>query len=408
MAEHPITPPNADPRRSTIPWGRVLRSIARWALVSGALWLVVWILSRAGATLTPFIIGLVLAYLLLPIVKRLDKRMPRWASITAVYLVGLILFELVLVFVVPPAANQVEAFARNVPTWVEAGNTFVNQQIARFQASASPEVQQQVEQQVANIQDTLQQNASTYAQRVGGFLLNSVVSIFQTISFLLGFLIIPFFLFYILLDTNKLPDAINKLLHKNIRNDFWNIWKITDGVFGRYIRGQLLLGLIVGSASFIGLTAINLFLDNDVPYTVLLAIIAGIGEMIPVVGPILSAIPAIAVAVTGGPPSIIAVIILYVLIQQLENQILVPRIVGEILNLHATILMALLVIAASVGGLLLVILSAPLAAIGRDIFIYLHRRLNEPPQAPDVAIAGLLRDETEPRKPARKARVIPS
>lgn len=378
-------------------WGRILRTVARVALVLGALWLVGWILWNAGATLTPFIIGLVLAYLLLPIVKRLDRFMPRWASITTVYLVGLILLELVFVFVVPRAVDQISAFARNVPDWFNSANAFVIEQIDRFNRNASDEVRAQVNTQVQNIQGILQRNATTYAQNVASFLFTSIQGVFATITFLLGFLVIPFFLFYILLDTSKIPNAINGLLHEKIRADFWNIWQIVDGIFGRYIRGQLILGLIIGSASFIGLTALNLFFGFDIPYTVLLAIIAGFGELIPVVGPILSAIPAIAAALAAPSPlgAVTAVIILYVLIQQLENQILVPRIVGNTLRLHAAILMALLVIAGGVGGLFLVILSAPLAAIGRDVFVYLHRRLREPPQPPALAIQGLLLEQQE-------------
>lgn len=399
---------NPPPRQveSSIDWPTLLRTIARWALVIGALWLIGWILWQSGVALTPFVIGLVLAYLLLPIVKRLDRYMPRWASITAVYLVGLILFELVLVFVVPPAANQISQFGSNIPTWFQEGNDFVNTRIQEFQRTASPEVQEQVNTQVQNIQNTLQRNATTYAQRIGAFILTSISSIFATISFLLGFLIIPFFLFYILLDTGKLPGAINRLLHPRIRADFWNIWNIVDGVLGRYIRGQLVLGLIIGAASFIGLTVLNMF-GFDINYTVLLALIAGIGELIPVVGPILSAIPAIAVAVASGPSAVGAVIVLYVLIQQLENQILVPRIVGNTLKLHAAILMALLVIAAAVGGLFLVILSAPLAAIARDVFIYLHRRLDNPPLTPEAAINGLL-PEPEPPRPSKRPKQVTS
>lgn len=378
------------------------RLVARWALVVGALWLVTWILRRSGATLTPFIIGLVLAYLLLPIVKRLDRYMPRWASITTVYLIGLILFELVLVFVIPPAVNQVQQFTSNIPTWFERSNQFVNNLIADFQRSAPPEVQEQVNTQVRNAQQTLQRNAAGYAQSLGEFVLNSVIGVFQTITFLLGFLIIPFFLFYILLDTGKLPKAIDVLLHPRIRPDFWNIWRIVDGVFGRYIRGQLVLGLIIGVTSFIGLTVLNLFGFN-IRYTVLLAIIAGIGELIPVVGPIISAVPAVLVAIGDGWSAVGAVVVLYALIQQLENQILVPRIVGNTLKLHAAVLMALLVIAGAVGGLSLVILSAPLAAIGRDVFIYIHRRLREPPQPPALAIADLVPEE-EPEQPVRQSR----
>lgn len=379
--------------------------IARWALVIGALWFVGWILWRSRTTLTPFIIGLIMAYLLLPIVKRFDYSMPRWASIALAYSIGLLVIVPLSIYVVPRIADQVSSFAQQVPVWFDAANAFVRDRIDYYQQNASPEVQAQVNEQIQKIQATIQENASTYAQRVGEFLLGSLVGIFQTITFVLGFLVIPFFLFYVLLDTNKLPKAINRMLHPNIRADFWNIWQIVDGIFGRYIRGQLLLGLIIGTASFVGLTVLNLF-GFGIPYTALLAIIAGFGELIPVIGPILSAIPAIAVALSADNPgqTVIAVIVLYVLIQQLENQILVPRIVGNTLRLHAAILMALLVVASSIGGLLLVILSAPLAAIGRDVFIYLHRRLREPPVPPEVAAADLLSEQEQPAKPKRLPR----
>ncbi len=397
----PPAPPPPD-------WPRLLRALARWALVGGTLYLLGWLLWRTAGTLTPFIIGLVLAYLLLPIVKRLDRFMPRWASILTVYLVGLVLLELVFLYVVPRVAEQVSSVAISIPDWYDGSYSWVNRLIDQFNQNTSDDVRALVDEQIQRISQTLRANAATYAQSVAQFLLNSVVGIFETLAFLFGFLVIPFFLFYVLLDTNKLPRALDKVLHPRLRDDFWNIWEILDGVFGRYIRGQLLLGLIIGLMSFIGLTVLNLVFSFNIPYTSLLAIVAGVGEMIPVVGPILSAIPAIIAAFGAGEnwiTAVIAVIVLYVVIQQVENQVLVPRIVGNSLRLHPAMLMALLVVAASVGGLGLVILSAPLAAICRDVFVYLHRRLREPPQSPAQALAGLvIGDDVQPSaKPRTRA-----
>jgi predicted PurR-regulated permease PerM len=265
----------------------------------------------------------------------------------------------------------------------------VERLIARFQREASPEVQQRVNEQIQRIQETAQQNATAYTQRVATFLLNSVLRIFQTLTFLLGFLIIPFFLFYILLDSNRLPRALNRMLHPRIKDDFWNLLRIVDTIFGKYIRGQLTLGLVVGVMSFVGLQGLNLA-GYEVRFTVLLALVAAVGELIPVVGPILSAIPAIIVGATDGAGTALAVTVLYIVIQQVENQVLVPRIVGNTLRLHAAILMALLVIASQVGGLLFVILVAPLTAIARDVFIYLHQRLEDPPVPPEPAINHVL------------------
>src|SRR5688500_13108386 len=84
--ELPFPPPG-------INWPVVLRALARWALVLGLVALVLALLGRAGGALTPFVVGLVMAYVLLPVVKRLDRFMPRWAAVTAVYLAGILLLE---------------------------------------------------------------------------------------------------------------------------------------------------------------------------------------------------------------------------------------------------------------------------------------------------------------------------
>ena len=217
------TPEDVRARPPDLPpdWPRLLRALGRWALVGGALYLLGSLLMRTGGTLTPFIIGLVLAYLLLPIIKRLDRIMPRWASIVTVYLVGLVLLQLLFLYVVPRVAEQISSFAGSVPDWYEGTNSWVLGLIDQFNQNTSNEVRTLVNEQIQRISQTLQANASTYAQNAAQFVLNSVVGIFETLAFLLGFLVIPFFLFYILLDTTKLPRAIDRVLHPQVRDDFW-------------------------------------------------------------------------------------------------------------------------------------------------------------------------------------------
>lgn len=391
-------------RRPSIGW----RTIVRRVLVAAALVAVAAILWLSRAALTPFIIGLVLAYLMLPLVDRLDNRLPRWAAILIVYLVWFGALGIALAYIIPPAVNQIGQVIESAPEWYRQGREQGQILIDRFYDEASPDVQARVEEQVARIQQTAQQNATAYTQRVAEFLFNSVLRIFQTLTFLLGFLIIPFFLFYIMLDAERLPRSINRMLHPRIRDDFWNLLRIADTVFGKYIRGQLTLGVIVGVMSFLGFMGLNAA-GYNVQFTVLLSLVAAVGELIPVVGPILSAIPAIIVGATDGSRTAIAVAILFIVIQQIENQVLVPRIVGNTLKLHAALLMALLVIASQIGGLFLVILVAPLSAIARDAFLYVHRRLNEPPIPPAAAIADILteKDAPAPVPAPRRAAVTP-
>ena len=157
------------------------------------------------------------------------------------------------------------------------------------------------------------------------------------------------------------------------------VLKITDNVFGNYVRGQLILGLMVGGSAFLGLHALSLLGIEGIHSTLLLGIFAGITELIPTIGPIIGAIPAVIMGLFMSWKATIAIVLLYVLIQQIENAVLVPRVTGNALNIYPAILMLVLV-ALSQFGLLWAILAAPLLALARDLFRYVYGRFADPPR----------------------------
>ncbi len=200
----------------------------------------------------------------------------------------------------------------------------------------------------------------------------------NTLTFLIGFLIIPIWLFYVLNDHAQAAVLVDRLLPPRARPDFWNIWGLADEVFSDYIRGQLLLGLAVGTMVGLGLLLLRL-LGFDVRYILLLAIIAGITELIPIIGPIIGAIPGVLIGFFGGEGGLqagLAVLVVYIVVQQLENNLLVPRIIGESVGVHPAILTVILIAMGQVFGLLGVVLAAPLTAIARDLFVYVYQRLD--------------------------------
>lgn len=365
------TPP---PARQIPSW----RTLSRWSLTAFAFWLIGWMLWRTGGQLLPFIIGLILAYLLLPLVNLLSRRMPRWAAILIIYVAGLTLFISAIVFVVPPVVRQIGEFFGQMPEFYQKQvQPFVDNRMDWYEKEVPQDIRTQVDDQVANALQGLRENASNFAATIGQSMLNIVLRFFSTIIFLAGFLIIPFWLFYVLLDEQKGKAALDKVLPVQIRADFWSVVAIFDRVFSAYIRGQLTLGAIIAVMSYVGLWIVDIFVPGDIPYKLLLALVAGFTELIPVIGPILGAIPAIIVGLFASPVAGLAIAILYVVIQQIENNVLVPRIIGGVVELHASILMLLLVVSASVAGLIGVILSAPIAAVARDLYRYLNGRLRE-------------------------------
>ncbi|MCG8350298.1 MAG: AI-2E family transporter [Chloroflexales bacterium] len=364
--------------------GLWLRRIVRWLLVALAIYVIGWLFWSARSALLPFTIGVILAYFLLPLVNSLERFIPRWASILTVYLGSLLIVVAFFAYLVPPLLQQASQIIRSFPEleyFEKQAETLLAEyqnMLASLPAEVSEPIRDSVDQGVEQVAQTIQENMTSYVQGIGAFLFNSVFQVITTLIFLLGFFLVPFWLFYVLLDQRAGSEALNRLIPHRARTDFWSIVLITDRVLINYIRGQLILGFVVGLAAGTGLLALNMF-GMEIPYVLFLAVFAGITELIPVIGPIIGAIPAIILGLFDSYTTALAVTLLYVAIQQLENQILVPRIIGESVNIHPAILMVLLVVFSQVFGLLGAILCAPAAAAARDVFIYIYGRLNDTP-----------------------------
>ena len=360
------------------------RRAARWTLVFGAIYGIGWLLWAASSVLTPFIIGIALAYLLLPLVNRLNVRQPRWIAILLVYVGSFALLFGFFAYLVPPLINQVNQLLGAIPNitqiqqWSSMAMDTYQQALTTLPTGVRSTVEQSVSSIVNNGINTLRANFVSYLQGIGVFLLDSILSVVNTVTFLMGFFLIPFWLFYVLMDQRAGAEAINQMLPSWLRDDFWALVAIIDHDVSSYVRGQIILGLAVGAAAGIGLVVLELF-GMRVNYILLLAVIAAMTELIPVIGPIIGAVPAVILGFIDSPTTGIAILILYIAIQQLENNFLVPRIVGDSVGLHPAILMVLLVVCSQVFGLIGAILSAPMGAIARDVFSYLYGRLCEPP-----------------------------
>jgi predicted PurR-regulated permease PerM len=375
---------------------RLLRQIGRWLLIIVSLYLIGWLLVHAGSAVTPFIFGGVLAYLFLPLVNFFNRWLPRWLAILAVYLLTFGILVLAVALVIPPLIAQIADLIRSLPdiaTIQREANRLLDeyeQLLASLPPAVQAEIQSAITSAAAEGLNTLRANFVNYLQSIGQFLVNSVLSVVNTVTFLLGFFLIPFWLFYVLMDQRAGRDYLDRMIHPRLRADFWAMITIIDHDLSGYLRGQLILGTSVGLAAWIGLTALNIA-GMKVPYTVLLAVVAGVTELVPVIGPIIGAIPAILLGLADSPTTALAVTILYIAIQQLENHILVPRIIGESVGVHPAILMVVLVVCSQVFGLLGAILSAPLSAMARDLFLYLYGRLSDPPSP-----AGVLPERLRP------------
>jgi predicted PurR-regulated permease PerM len=339
----------------------------RLILVALALIVVWWLLSHAWHALGPFIFGLVLAYLMMPLVDLLDKYLPRVLAILVIYLTFFGALTGVIWWLGPLLSREMRELINDAPTYgtrIQEWSAGITQWYNTL--PLSPDARESIENGIRNSVGALGSVAQT-----------ALVGTFQFVSratgAIVGFLIIPFWLFYVLLDKEKGIRSFTGMIPAGWRVDIWRILRITNGILGSYIRGQLFLGLIVGIVSTIGMVIVG------APYPFLLGFISGVTELIPVVGPLLGAVPGLILAAfhPEGWLMVLKVLAVYVIVQQLENNLLVPKVQGDSVKVHPAFIMVSLVIGSQVAGLFGLIVAVPVAAILRDVYLYLYRRFAE-------------------------------
>jgi predicted PurR-regulated permease PerM len=365
-------------------------SVRRWArtlLVLILLGLVLHLLWRARAGLAPFLLGTVSAYLLLPLVNRLDRvmrpalhgrRFVRSLAVVVVYGLAILGMVLALAYVVPTIASQITYLAKLLPDLLQrlykAAPNAVQKWLDQYNSAVPEDVRAAVQQ---SVQSTMQ--SLLLALQAG--VVRTLTLVFSTLSFVFGLLIVPLWTFFVLRDQPELEAQLYRAIAPAYRDDVRSLRVLLDSVLGAYLRGQLILCLSVGVASTIGFLLIGL------DFAVSLGTMAGILEVIPVLGPTLGAIPALLMALATSPDKMIWVVVLAVAVQQLENTILVPQVSAGVARMHPAVMMIVLVVGTAVGGAVGVLLSVPLVASVRDIAMYLYYRLADEPLAPHEALA---------------------
>jgi predicted PurR-regulated permease PerM len=323
-----------------------------------------WVAWAARDALGPFVFALALGYLLVPLVDRVARVVPRAVAILIVYALFVGAAVGIGFLIIPAAASQVRELIRNVPHYQqELTGTTSDLQNWYNSLDLPPDVRTSLENGVRN-------SAGGVLAAAEGALFGTVRAVVRTISFVFGLLVIPFWLFYVLKDRDAGVRSFYRLIPQPVRGDVRRMLQIAGDVLNDYIRGQLLLGLVVGAATVIGLGLVG------APYWVLLGVLNGLTELIPILGPILGAIPGLIVAALQGDLTLfLKVLVVYIVVQLAENNLLVPKIQGDSVKLHPAIIILALVIGGEIGGLLGVIVAVPLTAIVRDLYLYVYHRL---------------------------------
>ena len=346
----------------------------RWRLpllIAAAILGIVYALYLARSALFPFIASLIVADLLYPFVASIEKRVPfkarypnaaRVGTVLVIYVLFVAGTAAVIAVTIPPLVTQGREFASQIPQIYESARDTleVMAQDLEKRFGVTDEVREQVDGWISSAGGAL-------ASAARGMLARILRGASNVLTLLIGLLVVPFVLFYLLRDGERLRDGFIRMIPPEGRAHTRNVLGIVHRVVRAYVRAQLLSAFIVGLLVFVGLTALG------IPFAATLGLLAGLFGLIPIIGPIIGAVPGVLVSLAVNPDRIIWVIVVYTAVQLIENNFLSPRIHGSAVRLHPVLIMAILVIASQLMGLWGVIIGVPLTAVLRDVFVYFHR-----------------------------------
>lgn len=330
-----------------------------------------WLLYWLRIFLLPFGLGLLLAYLLHPLVLWLERHLPprrRWPGFRRVMAV-IICFLLLLVILAGFLYSIITAVVDAVFVLVESTPAFIGQTIVRVQTWIDNLINSLPISIREGLSSTLVSGGVNVGNSIRDALLGSIPSLGATFNIVLGFAVIPFFLFYLLKDSEKLQAGIMSILPGDAGLHTRNVAILIERVIGRYLKSQLMLGLIVGYFAFVGL----LLLGLPSQYVIALGLLAGFTEMIPTLGPWIGGIVAGIVTLAVLPEKVVWVIVLFVGIQLLENNLLVPKVQSSFLGIHPAVMIFLLVLGLYLAGFWGILLIGPLTALVVQVIKYVRR-----------------------------------
>ncbi len=370
----------------------------RWAMLMIFL-VVAGLVYYARSALSWLVVAALLAYLLQPLVNWLDDHdMPRSMAAIVALLVAIGVLFIIPAILLPLLLSQFAELVRvlmdaglqgleQFNQWLEGSQMIhvwgfridlsgVIKELARWfdLAEGSSGIY------VPNTEDLLQyfqQWFSTAAGLLGtlsGFLTSLLA---RTVSLAFSLFLMIFYTFYITVDGYKLKPWVQSLVPAEYLPEISELGHRINRVWHAFFRGQLMLSLVIGTMTLVAGLIIGL------PSALALAIIAGIMEAVPTIGPIIAAVPAVVLALAQGSSVLpvghvtfaLITLAVYVLIQQLENALIVPRIMGSALELHPMVVLVGVVIGASFAGVLGIFLAAPTLATLKVLFMYTHAKL---------------------------------
>lgn len=301
----------------------------------------VWAVYQLRGVLLLFFIAFILMTALNPLVNKLEKlKLNRGLAIMLVYLAILGIFSFVIALIIPPMIEQTSTLASNFSLSLDTD----------FFKTDLSNINDQVEALSRNVISIL---------RIVSSAASNILSIFTVLVLS----------FYLLLERKNFTRYVEVLFNDDEKKDrIEKLIKTIEFNLGGWVRGQIILMVIIGLMSYIGLRILGIHA------ALTLALIAGLLEFIPNLGPTLAAVPAVIIGFTISPAMALGVAFLYIIIQQFENNLIVPQIMKRAVNINPLIVLMVLMSGFSLAGIGGAVLAVPIFLVARVVVFDLYTK----------------------------------
>ena len=334
-------------------YSHILRLFWRIFLIILGIVAIIIVFPFVRSVIIMFVISILLTVLLTPIVDFMESRgINRGLAIliTMLIIIGAIVFLFSLV----------------IPAIIQAAESLSSKLQSDFIHDLTKKAEVFFAAKFNN--PTLARNVITKINEIGTNLLKNMTNFFKSVgSFLASIAIIPFVTFFLVKDIRRFKRAIVAKIPNKYFELSLNIFQKVGNQVSKYIQGQAIDAMIVGILSVIGLFIINLVFHNPIPYFVFIGMLAGIANLIPYLGPIVGAVPAIFIVILSNPPNIglilIWIIITFVLVQAIDNSLVSPMVVSKSVNMHPLTVVIVVIIGGNIAGAVGMLFAVPVTGI---------------------------------------------
>jgi len=324
--------------------------------------------------IAPFIWAFAFAYLINPLMVRLEKgtSLSRGFAILLIYTLIIGIVIVILTFVTPKIMNSVGEIIEKIPDYIKATENYLREKIQSFGILKKYNVDSYLEDNLNAILDQI--NGTFNLENGTAFTIAAVSKALSVTSALLSFLMGLIVSVYMLLDKESFVRGTKKIayavLKKNMADEFVEFGNTVNSIFGRYINGKLLDSIIIGAICLIGLSVMK------IEFALLLSIIIGLTNMIPYFGPFFGAIPAVLITLFDSPLRALWVLVFILVLQQFDGLYLGPKILGEKVGLKPFWIILAIIVGGKLFGVLGMLLGAPFAAVIIEFFNrFVNKRL---------------------------------